>query len=150
MISALKALFEVPARETTEQRERRLHLVAAALLVETARADFTQGSEEQVTMERLLSESLDLELTEVRQLIDNASAKVDESTSLYEFTREINDNFTPEQKLQLVADMWAVAYADGNLDRYEEHLIRRVAELTYVSHVDYIRLKLAARDTAKG
>ena len=41
--------------------------------------------------------------------------------------------------------MWRVAYADGRLDKYEESLIRQVAELTYVSHSDYIRLKLAAR-----
>jgi len=37
--------------------------------------------------------------------------------------------------------MWQVAFADDNLDRYEEHLIRKVAELTYVSHQDFIRLK---------
>ena len=39
---------------------------------------------------------------------------------------------------------WAVAYADGNLDKYEEALIRQVAELTYVPHQDYIRCKLDA------
>jgi len=42
--------------------------------------------------------------------------------------------------------MWAVAYANGNLDKYEEHLIRRVAELTYVAHEDYIRAKLDAQN----
>jgi uncharacterized tellurite resistance protein B-like protein len=36
-----------------------------------------------------------------------------------------------------------VAYADGDLDKYEEHLIRRVAELIYVPHEEYIRAKLA-------
>ena len=41
--------------------------------------------------------------------------------------------------------MWAVAYADGNVDKYEEHLIRQVAELTYVPHSDYIQSKLAAQ-----
>ena len=72
---------------------------------------------------------------------------MDESTSLYEFTRVINDNYTPQQKLQLISAMWVVAYADGNLDKYEEHLIRRVAELTYVAHEDYIRAKLRAQDS---
>ncbi len=41
--------------------------------------------------------------------------------------------------------MWRVAYADGHLDKYEEHLIRQVAELTYVPHQDYIRAKLAGK-----
>ena len=77
-------------------------------------------------------------------MIEQASDRVDESTSLYEFTRVINDHYSAEQKLQLVSCMWQVAYADGNLDKYEEHLIRRVAELTYVPHQDYIRVKLEA------
>jgi uncharacterized tellurite resistance protein B-like protein len=69
---------------------------------------------------------------------------VDEATSLYEFTRIINDHYSAQQKVQLIGAMWAVAFADGNLDKYEEALIRQVAELTYVPHQDYIRCKLAA------
>ena len=69
---------------------------------------------------------------------------MDESTSLYEFTRVINDHCCAEEKVDLVGAMWAVAYADGDLDKYEEALIRQVAELTYVPHADYIKSKLAA------
>jgi uncharacterized tellurite resistance protein B-like protein len=148
MIGALKALFEAPPRETPEELRHRLMLAAAALLIETARADFTQGGEEQEALETLLVSSLELTATEVHKLVEQATAKVDESTSLYEFTRVINDHYTAEQKLQLVAAMWRVAYADGRLDRYEEHLIRQVAELTYVPHQDYIKAKLDARDNA--
>ena len=144
MIGALKALFEAPAAETEQDRNHRQQLAAAALLIETARADFTEDGEEQAALQKLLSESLDLTEAEVSELIASASAKVDESTSLYEFTRVINDHFDAQQKLQLIADMWSVAYADGDLDKYEEHLIRQVAELTYVPHQDYIRSKLAA------
>jgi uncharacterized tellurite resistance protein B-like protein len=57
----------------------------------------------------------------------------------------INDHYSAEQKLKLVAAMWTVAYADGDLDKYEEALIRQVAELIYVPHQDYIRSKLDAK-----
>ena len=40
--------------------------------------------------------------------------------------------------------MWAIAAADGDADSHEEQLIRRVSELLYVSHGDFIRAKLAA------
>lgn len=146
MIKALKALFETPPEETAEERRHRLHLAAAALLIETARADFTQGPEEEQALATLLSNSLKLEAEEVRVLIEQATTQVDESTSLYEFTRVINDHYTPQQKQQLIHAMWTVAYADGNLDKYEEHLIRQVAELTYVAHEDYIGAKLRARE----
>ena len=144
MIGALKALFEMPERETEESRNHRLRLAAAALLIETARADFTQDAEEDAALESLLTRALELEQAEVHGLIEEASERVDEATSLYEFTRVINDHYSAQQKLELVDAMWAVAYADGNLDKYEEALIRQVAELTYVPHQDYIRSKLDA------
>ena len=148
MIKALKALFEVPAQETPEERQHRMQLAAAALLIETARADFNQGAEEEAALAALLSKSLRLDASEVQQRVTQATAQVDESTSLYEFTRVINDHYTPQQKQQLIYAMWTVAYADGDIDKYEEHLIRQVAELTYVAHEDYIRAKLRARDSS--
>jgi uncharacterized tellurite resistance protein B-like protein len=148
MINALKALFEAPPRESEEQLQQRLHLAAAALLIETSRADFTQDMAEQQAVERLLSEALGLPQGQVHDLMVNATSQVDEATSLYEFTRVINDHYSPEQKLKLVRAMWIVAYADGNLDKYEEALIRQVAELTYVPHQDYIRCKLQAAGSA--
>ncbi len=145
MIKALKSLFILPEAETPEQLEHRLQLAAAALLIETARADFTQDASEEATLEQLLCNALSLPSQEVRALIAAAGERVDEATSLYEFTRVINDHYGPEEKLTLIASMWQVAYADGDLDKYEEHLIRQVAELTYVPHQDYIRCKLDAR-----
>jgi len=145
MIRALKTLFAPHPQETEAQRRHRQRLAAAALLIETARADFFLGKEEQAVLEDLLSDTLSLERKEVQQLVAVAEEKVDEATSLYEFTRVINDYCDSGQKFQLIADMWAVAYADGDLDKYEEALIRRVAELTYVPHAEYIRAKLAAK-----
>jgi len=78
-------------------------------------------------------------------LVSAAQQRVEEATSLYEFTRVINAHCNADEKLQMISAMWLVAYADGNLDKYEEHLIRQVAELTYVPHRDYIQCKLAAQ-----
>ena len=145
LIKTLKALFEIPEKEDPQSREERMHLAAAALLIETARADFTQDGQEEDTLAQLLSHSLSLKSADVQQLIEQAGSQVDEATSLYEFTREINNHYSAGEKLQLIEMMWKVAYADGRLDKYEEHLIRQVAELTYVPHQDYIRCKLDAK-----
>jgi uncharacterized tellurite resistance protein B-like protein len=145
MIKALKALFELPEKDSGESVEHRMRLAAAALLIETARADFTQEGAEELALEDLLVRSLKLDRPEVHDLIALATKRVDESTSLYEFTREINDHYSPAHKIQLIEAMWKVAYADGQLDKYEEHLIRQVAELTYVPHQDYIRCKNATK-----
>jgi len=146
MIQVLKSLFEHPQRDSEESHRRSLRLVAAALLVETARADFNEDTAELAKLAQLLSTSLQLEEKEVQKLVTAAQERVEEATSLYEYTRVINDHCSADQKLQLVSAMWAVAYADGNVDKYEEHLIRQVAELTYVPHSDYIQSKLAAQN----
>lgn len=144
MIGALKALFESTSGDSADERDRRTRLAAAALLIETARADFTQEASEQRALEELLVTTLCLPQAEVAELVRLAEERVDESTSLYEFTRVLNDYYSAQEKLSLIDAMWSVAYADGNIDKYEEHLIRQVAELTYVPHADYIRSKLNA------
>jgi uncharacterized tellurite resistance protein B-like protein len=42
--------------------------------------------------------------------------------------------------------MWKVAYADGDLDKYEDNIIRKVADLLYIRHSDFVRTKLEALD----
>ena len=144
MISALKSLFEPPADTSEQSLEHQLHLAATALLLETARADFAQDAEEQQAMRDALLGTLSVSSAELEEIVDLATTRVDEATSLYQFTRLINDHYAPRQKIDLVSAMWQVAVADGRIDKYEEHLIRKVAELIYVSHADFIRCKVNA------
>jgi uncharacterized tellurite resistance protein B-like protein len=146
MIKVIRALFENRTQESAESQQYNLRLAAAALLVETARADFTQDADELTKLTQLLTTSLQLGPDEVHELVAAARERVETATSLYDFTKVINAHCDAGQKLQLVSAMWLVAYADGNLDKYEEHLIRQVAELIYVPHRDYIQCKLAAQN----
>lgn len=145
MINALKSLFEHSPQHSEETKERSLRLAAAALMIETARADFNETNLEMDTLARLLPTVLELEPLEVQQLVSTAEAKVEAATSLYEFTQVINEAWGLDRKVQLISAMWAVAYADGDADKYEEHLIRNVADLIYVPHSSYIHCKLAAQ-----
>jgi uncharacterized tellurite resistance protein B-like protein len=144
MLKKFKYLFALPHHEHPVDQQERLNLAAAALLVETARADFTQDAAELNSMPQLLENALQLRQEDIQELIHTAQNRVEEATSLYEFTSVINDNCDPEQKLKLLRAMWAVAYADGDVDKYEEHLIRHVADLMYIPHSDYIHCKLSA------
>jgi uncharacterized tellurite resistance protein B-like protein len=146
MIRLLKALFEDSPQQSEESDKHNVRLAAAALLVETARADFSESAIEINKLTQLLTTALELEAAEVSELVDAAQERVEDATSLYEFTRVINESCTLDRKLQLIGAMWAVAYADGDIDKYEEHLIRNVADLIYVPHSNYIHCKLAAQN----
>ena len=69
---------------------------------------------------------------------------MEKSVSLYEFTSRLNEELSPEEKADTVEMLWRVAFADGRLDKYEEHLIRKAADLLHVPHRRFIRAKLKA------
>ena len=136
-----------------EQGEKRvadeiIQLAAAALLIEVSNSDFDLDETELDTITAVLRDTYQLDPAALDSLVKLANDEVDNASSLYQFTRLINDHYSYAQKIQLLDSMWQVAFADGRLDRYEEHVIRKVAELIYLPHSDYIRLKLS-RSTAE-
>ena len=142
MIESLKALFGKAETVDEKELEHRLHLAAGALLVEMSRADYVVDPTEQRTLETILHEALGLSDEEIGELIALSAKAADKATSLYEFTRLINDHYSVDDKLSLIRSMWKVAYADGDLDKYEERLIRQVSDLIHVPHREFIRMKL--------
>ena len=148
MIKSLKALFTKPTEADKAQQRHQLDLDAAALLIEMTRADYTVGSQEQQALKEVLGNALELGETELTELLELAAQRADRATSLYEFTRLINDHYSADEKLTLIECMWRVAYADGDLDKYEERLIRQVSDLIHVPHKAFINAKLAVSEAA--
>ncbi len=149
MIGKLKTLFEqigAKGKNASITSPISKNLITAALMIEVMQADFSLDEREQQAFISVLKQSFDLDENEVIELEELAHAKVEEATSLYEFTRQINDNFSAGEKLELIKNMWRVAFADGEIDRYEDGVIRRVAELIYVAHSDFIRMKLEVKN----
>jgi uncharacterized tellurite resistance protein B-like protein len=149
MIGKLKTLFEqigAKNKDASITSPISKNLITAALMIEVMQADFSLDEREQQAFISVLKLSFDLDENEVIELEELAHAKVEEATSLYEFTRQINDNFSAGEKLELIKNMWRVAFADGEIDRYEDGVIRRVAELIYVAHSDFIRMKLEVKN----
>lgn len=149
MIGKLKTLFEqigAKNKDASITSPVSKNLITAALMIEVMQADFSLDEREQQAFISVLKQSFDLDENEVIELEELAHAKVEEATSLYEFTRQINDNFSAGEKLELIRNMWRVAFADGEIDRYEDGVIRRVAELIYVAHSDFIRMKLEVKN----
>ena len=117
-----------------------------ALLLETSMADEILDESELVTLKNSLQKDFLIDEDEIDELIDLAKENVEDSNSLYEFTRDINDNFDATERVKLIESMWKIAYADGNIDKYEEHIIRKVSNLIYVAHSDFIKAKQSAKE----
>ena len=138
----LKSLFETLFSEKNEQKQSSTReLASAALLVEVARADFEITPEELARLISLLAATFDMSPEDVELVTQQANDQVENAVSLHDFTRVINEHCSPEERSELIGLMWQVAAADGDLSKYEDHLIRRVADLLYVPHQEFIRLK---------
>ncbi|MBL67428.1 MAG: hypothetical protein CMO74_03085 [Verrucomicrobiales bacterium] len=137
---------EAEGEEPRELPEADLNLACAALLVEVARADYADDEREREATTKAIREVLEVEAGLVEELMAAAETEVTEGTSMFPHTQLINANCSRGQKYEILKAMWRVAFADGNLDKYEEHLIRRVAGLIHVDHSDFIHAKIEARD----
>jgi len=144
MLTRLQKFFEQYLGQETESTiplERRLQMASAALMVEMLHVDEHVTAEEDEKLRQLLRQRFNLDNSEIESLIDLAHNEKHDATDYYQFTSLLNTHYSQQQKIDLVEDLWQLAYADHELDKYEEHLIRRLAELLHVPHHDFIRTK---------
>ncbi len=133
---------DTAAQDPAAQRR----LAAAVLLLEIARADFALAEPELATIRASLSAQFGLSEQAAGELLAAAEAEHADSTCLSPYVRVFNTQATREEKRELLAALWRVAHADGVLDQYEEHTMRRIADMLYLSHADFIRTKLAVAE----
>ena len=148
MLRALARLFEVAPQPEREDEPRRLHLAAAILLFEVARSDHQVDAHELVRLERVLREQWSLDDSELQELLEVAGREAELAASLHEQVATVNRNYSREQKYALLLGLWQVACADGGIHHYEEHLVRRLADLLYIPHSEFIRAKHQALEQA--
>lgn len=148
MLEKVRNFFTASAAAEDVDNEAALHLAAAMLLIEVAKVDHSLDAIELDRMRGVLARDWGLGDSELDDLLAVARDSSETSVSLHEHVDLINRNFSPEQKFELVRGLWQVACADDQIHHHEEALIRRLADLLYVSHTDFIRSKLKVLDGA--
>ncbi len=143
MIERLLSLFREPQEE---RNEHTIEVACAALLAEIMHADHTLEKEEVQALRDVLGRLFRLSTEETDALLQSASLQVRQSNDLFQFTKVVNEAFSAEEKYRLIYGLWQVAYSDSQLDKYEEHMVRKLADLLYVPHSEFIRARNEARD----
>ncbi|MGJ8485731.1 TerB family tellurite resistance protein [Pseudoalteromonas sp. SYSU M81236] len=144
MLNKIKQLFSTMSESQSSISEHDLKTAVAALLIEVMRADDELQDDEQQTLNETLKKYFSLTDEAVEELIEGASQSLDDAIDYFQFSKQINAQCSAEQRIDIIELLWRLAYADGNLDKHEEMVIRRVASLLYVTHEDFIAAKLAA------
>jgi len=130
---------------STEEREHALRVATALLLIEVARADYADSLAEDAAMLESLEQFFSLDSADAKLLLEEARREADHAVELQQFTRRLHEQLSPAEKHRVVEMLWRVAFADRRLDKHEDHLVGRIAELLYVSRSDLIRIRNRVR-----
>lgn len=135
--------------DTTEiDRNEAIRLATAVLMVDVARADYDFDEDEFTTLLDLIQIHFGLSAEDATQLANEASEVAEDLVSVHEFTSLLHKNLSEEEKTEVVALLWRIAYADGRLDKYEDSLVLKISDLLYVSRGRVMQLKHDAQEVA--
>ena len=148
MLRKLAAFFDGAFADRADDpavREHALRVATALLLIEVAKADYAEDLAEDEAVLRSLRQFFALDDEAAALLLEEARSTADLAVELQQFTRRLHEQLSVAEKQRVVEMLWQVALADSRLDKHEDHLVRRIAELLYVSHSDLIRIRNRVR-----
>ena len=148
MLKAIKSVFDAAPSDThavPAHERRQLQVAVAVLLHEARRADYVEGDEESVRAERALVEIFGVEAAGSAALLAEGRAKAQQLTSFYAPVTTVKREFSLPERVLLIEHLWRVAFADGKLDLYEDHYVRKIAHLLYVPNTQAMLARNRAR-----
>jgi uncharacterized tellurite resistance protein B-like protein len=153
MLDMVKRFFsktKVNISSTEKQnQEHDLCVATCALFVEMAKIDGTFTQEELETILLILKEKYGLSGEHADALIEEADRQLDQSVDLWQFARLINENYSTEEKIEVVETLWKIVYVDGKMDQYEHYLMNKLKNLLRLSHNQLIDAKLKVKYSSR-
>jgi uncharacterized tellurite resistance protein B-like protein len=148
MLRAIKRVFATAQEDTRSvpaYERRQLEVAVAVLLHEARRADYVEGDEEYAPAEQALADLFGLDQRESAALLKEGRAKAQQLTSFYAPVTIIKREFLLPDRIRLVEHLWRITFADGQLNLYEDHYVRKIAHLLYVPNTDSMLARNRAR-----
>ncbi len=136
-----KATAEV-AKDANQNPAHDIRVATCALFVEIARIDEKFTDTEMETILSILKEKYGLSQDHADALIAEAEKELEKSVDLWQFAKLINDNYSNEEKIEIIETLWRIVYVDGKMDRYEHYLMSKLQNLLRLSHDQLIAAKL--------
>ena len=146
MIDLLKKLFIKTTKGASAGRNVQtspdVRLATCALLLEMAHIDGKFSDLEKESIVELLRNNYQLSAEHAAALMQAAEDELEESIDLWQFAKLINENYSTEEKIKVIETVWQVVYTDGILDKHEDYLVHKLANLLRLSHKQLIDAKL--------
>jgi len=140
MFKKIKGLFKKKSDELDNLIDDQL--ASAILLIEVSYSDFKINKIEVDAIIDFFEKEFSLSKNKARWLSNKALDLHKDENCLRKYIKFINENYNKEKKIKLINMAWKVAKADNVIDKYEEHRIRKLSELLYINHTEFIKAKI--------
>jgi uncharacterized tellurite resistance protein B-like protein len=142
VLKAFRRALDAPPLEAHS-----LKVAVAVLVHEARRADYDEAHlDESDTGVAALRNLFGLDCAGATALLAEGREKAQHLTSFYAPVAVIKREYSMEARIRLVEHLWRVSFADGLLNPYEDHYVRKIAHLLYVTNTD----SMVARNRARG
>lgn len=152
MFAYLKDLLAPEIRKSYPQeisKDEKIKTATCVLFIELARADGNISDEEKKLLREIIKNKYELSSESVDKLLQYSEIKREESLDLFQFTSVINSSFSGNEKFNLMINLWQLVYSDNKLDKYEDHIIKKIGGLLNLEHKDIIDAKLLVKEKMK-
>lgn len=129
--------------------EHDLCVAICALFLEMAKIDGEFTDAEMATILSILKEKYGLSDEYADAIIEEADRELAESVDDWRFAQLINENYTSEEKVEIIELLWRIIYLDGKLDQHENYLIHKVSNLLRLPHKELIDAKLKVLESVR-
>lgn len=142
-----KILGDTSGRKTKGNNEvQDFNTVLCVLLLEAAHVDGECSDEEKEHVILTLTTKCGVPREEIDEFIARGDQERKNSVDLFQFTRYMNNNFSKEEKIEVLEAVWRVIHIDGHLEAHEDHFAHKLANLLRLTHRELIDAKIKARE----
>ncbi len=146
MIDLVRKFFGKSRSDASEDKKETtshdVRIAACALLLEMAHIDGEFSESERGSIINIIKKDYHLSDEHTAALIEAADEELKRSIDLWKFARLINQNYSTDEKIQIIEMVWRVIYTDGKLDKHEDYLVHKLANLLRLTHNELIDAKM--------
>jgi uncharacterized tellurite resistance protein B-like protein len=149
MIDLVKKFFGKSSHDNSSNQRRQtthdIRIATCALLLEMSNIDGEFSDLERENIISILKKDFDLSDIYAATLLEASNEELKGSIDLWQFTNLINQNYSMEEKIRVIETVWDIVYADGKLDKHEDYLVHKLANLLRLTHKQLIEAKLKVK-----
>ena len=137
MLDSLKRFFSpgtgAGSAASDHDSQRDVRIATCALFLEMARIDGEFTPQEMETVISIMKEKYGLSGEHAEALVTEADKELEDSVDLWQFARLINENYSLDEKMEVIETLWQMVYVDGKMDEYEHYLMNKLKNLLRLS-----------------